>query len=207
MKVNKENVMEYVNYESSVPTEKTLQSSLIVFLMVGIPSCLFGAYSNITRITLLPWVIIFTLWALYLMVKKIYSKKQFILFLGAASLFISFLFMIAAYKYALIAYSVTIFQIFIVIILFVITNVINILNVLRLINKGYYKKKGKNENPLALFIAMSVLGLSMGRLLYITSQEVVITILVSLLLFLSFLFTTGAHNFLKYYFIRRYMQK
>lgn len=205
MKVNKENVMEYINYESGAPAEKTLQSSLIMFLMVGIPTSLFGAYSNITRIVLLPWVIIFIIWATSLMVNKKYSKKQFILFLSAVSLLISFLFMIAAYKYALLAYDVTMFQIFIIVVLYVSTNVINIMNVLRLINKGYYKKKGKNENPLALIIAMSVLGLSMGRMLYNSNQETVITILVSLLLFMSFLFTTGTHNFLKYYLIKRYI--
>jgi len=207
MNVDHEKVMNYINYETGVPMKKTLQSSLIMFCMVGIPSSLFGAYSNITRLVLLPLVIVLSFWALYLMVNTESKKDQFILFLGAFSLLTSLLFMIAAYKYALTIYKVTLFNILLIIALYIITNILNIFNVERLIKKGYYKKKGKNENLLALFIAMSVFGLSMGRMLNNASHEIVITILVSLLLFLAFLFTTGTHNFLKYYYIKRHIQK
>ena len=206
MKINQENVKEYINYESGVPTYKLLQSSLIMCCIIGIPSSLFGKYSNITKIILLPCIVIFCLWTIYQLIYKNINREHFILYLGVTSFFTSFLFMIAAYKFALMAYNVTIEHVLFIIIIFVIINSINILNVLRLIKKGYYKKKGRNENPSALFIAVSVCGLSMGKLFINTKQENVIAILVSLLLFMAILFTTGTHNFLKYYYIKKLLR-
>ena len=204
MNIVREKVNAYINYESHIPKKKTLQSSIIMLCMVGIPVSLYGAYSNITRLILLPFLLIFIFWAIYLLINTENKKAQFVLFLGGFSLIISLLFIIASYKFALLIYKVPMFYMLLIIILYIIANIINILNVQRLIKRGYYEKDSKNKKPTALFIAMSVFGLSMGNMLNNARQEVVIAILVSLLLFMAFIFTTGTHNFLKYYYVRTY---
>lgn len=201
MNVNPDNIMDYINYDTGIPKEKTLQSSLIMFGMLGIPCSLFGAYSNITRIILLPLIILLSLWAIYMMISKKSKKCSFILFLGVFSFFTSILFMISSYKIALLAYNVSHINIFQVILLYIVSAVLNILNVIRLIQKRYYSSKDKKGNLMPLFMATSILGLSMGKMIKDVKTEVIIAIMVSMMLFMSFMALTGTHNFLKYYYV------
>ena len=149
-------------------------------------------------------VIIFSAWAIYLLIDTNNKKTEFILFLGMFSFFISISFMVAAYKFAsstdILVHWV---DVAVIIALFIFINVLNILNVLRLIKKGYYQQKDKTENPMGLIFAMSILGLGIGKTMVgRLNQDVVVSILVSLMLFMSFLYSIGIHNLLKCYYIR-----
>ena len=57
---------------------------------------------------------------------------------------------------------------------------------------------------MALIVPMSMLGLFMGKILHNATQDFALIVLVSLLLFLSLISTLGAHNFLKYYYIKKF---
>lgn len=203
MIIEQEKIKSYIEYESNVPKTKTLRASLIMMLMVCIPSALFGAHSDITSFTLIPLVIIFGIWAIYLLIDTNNKKVKFVLFLGTFSFFIAVTFLVAAYKFASTTSKVQSLYVILVFVLFIVVNVLNILNVLRLISKGYYQQKGKAENPMGLILAMAILGLSIGKTMVgRANQDVVVAILISIMLFMSFLYSIGMHNLLKYYYIR-----
>ena len=57
---------------------------------------------------------------------------------------------------------------------------------------------------MGLIFAMSILGLILGRtMIGRLNQEAVVNILSWLLMFLSFIYSIGIHNLLKYYYIKR----
>ncbi|MHB1395123.1 MAG: hypothetical protein ACYCYE_19145 [Clostridia bacterium] len=206
MEFKRENIIGYVNSETSVPRKNALWGSLTVMLMVCIPSALFGVYANITRIVLIPIIGIFCIWIFYLLVNIESKKNQYTLFLGNFSVFISLSYILAAYKVAASAVDVPMVYIFVTLIAYVLTNVVSIINIIRLLNRGYYNLPHKAENPMGIIFAMSILGLGIGRVMVgKVSQDIAVTILVTCLMFMGFLHAIGTHNLLKYYFAKKYI--
>ena len=204
MEIRNNDILSYVNTESNVPKKNSLWGSMTVMLMVCIPSAIFGVYANITKVTLLSMVVVFSIWIFYLLVNTENKKNQYILFLGIFSGFISLSYMLAAYKVASSAMNVSSFYIIITLIVYLLTNIVSILNVTRLIKKGYYNVQRKTENPMGIIFAMSILGLGAGRAMVgNVNQDVAVTILVTCLIFMGFLHSIGTHNILKYYLAKK----
>lgn len=202
--IEKENIQGYVNFESNIPKKNGLLSFLWIMFIVCVPSAAYGAYSDITKIVMLPLVIIMSLWIVYLLIKTDTKIIQFIFFLGVFSVFISVSFLIAAYKIAATEMRVPEAYVLLTIVAYVIANFIGILNTLRLIRNGHFKVKRKIENPMGIIFAAGLLGLGIGRvLLGKISKDTVVAILVIGLMFLGFLFSIGTHNFLKYYYAKK----
>jgi len=180
-------------------------SFLWVMLVVCIPSAIFGVYSNITRIVMLPLVIIMSLWIVYLLLKTDTKKSQFVFFLGVFSVFISVSFLVAAYKIVATEIRISGIHILLIILAYVIVNILSIFNTLRLIKKRRFKVKGKNENLIGMIFASGLLGLSIGKVLMRKiNQNTSVAILVIGLVFIGFLFSTGTNNFIKYYYIKKF---
>ncbi|MCX7745460.1 MAG: hypothetical protein N2645_01020 [Clostridia bacterium] len=204
--IERVNIQGYINFESNIPKKTGLLSFLWIMFIVCIPSAVFGVYSNITKIVMLPLVIIMSLWIIYLLIKTDTKKIQFIFFLGVFSVFISLSFLVAAYKIAATETRVSLTCVILTIVTYVIANFICVFNTLRLIKNGHFKEKRKVENPMGIIFAAGLLGLSLGRvLLGKTSQDTVVAILVIGLIFLGFLFSIGTHNFIKFYFAKKFL--
>lgn len=204
--IKEEDIQSYINYESNVPKRKGLWSFLWTMLIVCVPTAIFGTNSDITKVVLLPLVIILSFWIIYLLIKTETKKIQFVFFLGVYSVFISISFLIAAYKIAVTEMRVSMVYVLIIIMIYITTNMLGILNTLRLIKKGYFTGQRKTENSMGVIFAASFLGLGIGKMLIgKINQDTVVAILVILLIFLGFLFSTGSHNFIKYYFAKKLM--
>lgn len=205
--IEKENVQGYIDFEPNVPKKNGLLGFGWIMLIVCIPSALFGVYAEITKIIMLPLVIIMSLWIIYLLIKTDTKRLQYILFLGVASVFISVSFLIAAYKIASTVMRVSTAYILLIVLAFIIANVLGIFNTIRLIKKGHFKVKKNNGNPVVMIFAVGLLGLGSGKILIgKISQDTAVAILVIGLMFLGFLISIGTHNFLKYYYARKYRE-
>lgn len=200
--LEKEKVIKYIMYESSISVKRTLLSSFIMILIVSLPSAIFGVYANITKIIFLPLIIVFCIWIVYLLKNTKGKRKQYILFLGLVSFFISISFMILAFNFASTIMTVKLIYIIGVAFFYILANTFYILNVLRLIKKDYYQKQGKTESPYSIIFPMAILGLGIGKSLYSVSQEKIVLIIVACMLFMAFLFSIGIHNLLRYYYIK-----
>lgn len=198
------NIDSYINNEAKTSKRKFLFGAWYFMLIVSLPSALFGEFADITKFVMIPFIVIMTFWIIYLFVEVEKKKRQFILFMGIYSVFISMSFLIAAYKMAATTINVSIGYILLILFAFILTIFLIIYNTLRLVRKGHYLEKEKAENPTGLIVASSLFGLGVGKiLLNKISQDTVVALLVVIFLFLGFLFLSGVHNLLKYYFIRK----
>ncbi|MHB1484137.1 MAG: hypothetical protein ACYCYI_05690 [Saccharofermentanales bacterium] len=198
------NIESYINMETNIPKKKGLLSLWWIMLIVCIPSALFGAYSNISKPIMLPLIIIMSFWIIYLLINTESKKMQYILFLGIYSIFISISFLTASYKIAATKINVSVGYILIILFVYILTIFLSIFNTLRLIRKGYFQKQKKMDNPMGIIIASELFGLGVGRvLLNKINQDTVVAILAMVLILLGFLYLSGVHNILKFYFIRK----
>jgi hypothetical protein len=201
--IEKENVENYIKVESNIPMRKGLLSFLWIMLIVCVPSAIFGVYADVTKLIMLPLVLIISLWLIYLLIDTDNKKMQLTLFLGILSVFISVSFLIAAYKVASTEIKVPPSYVLLAITFYLIANIVSVLNTIRLIKNGYYNVQRKIENPMGIIFAAGVLGLGIGGVLIKKMDQVsVVAILVVGLIFLSFLFCIGIHNLLKYHFLK-----
>jgi hypothetical protein len=208
MKNEVESIKSYVNYEADIPKNQILKAYITLMLVVSVPSALFGAYSKFTTIILIPLVIVLIAWDIYLLTDVNCKKESLILYQGIFSLFISISFMIAGYKFASTIMVVQWFQGTIIVNLFIIFNILNIYNILRTIKKNSYSQMKKKGRSSGLILAMCVLGLFLGKtMIGKLNQDTVVVILVSIMIFMSFLLSLGTHNILKYYYIRKVLSK
>ncbi len=122
--------------------------------------------------------------------------------MGLSSFFISISFMLGAYKIASLIWNISLLYIAITILLFLVNILLNFFNVIRLIKKDAYKQRDKGFNPLSLFMATSLLGIFWGKSFIGAKQDMIISIMVSLLIFMAFLYSVGILNLLKYYFMK-----
>ncbi len=198
----REKLLSYVNYEPRVTPKKTLVSCLTMLLLVSVPSSWFGVYSDITKVLILPSVLL-GIWILYLLIQRENTRKGYSLFLGTYSFFISTSFLVAAYKIVSTIMEVPVLYVTTILSTYILVNVLNVINVKRLIKKGYYLEQGRTENPLGIIFAMAILGLGIGKaLIGNVSQDGVVFILAGCMLFFSFLYTIGTHNLLKFYYLK-----
>lgn len=207
MSLEKEKIIKYIMYESSISIKKTLLSSFIMIFIVSVPSAIFGVYAYITKIIFLPLAIMFCIWIAYLLRNTENKRRQYILFIGLYSSFISISFMTLAYKFASMIMSVKLIYIIGVVFFYILANMFNIFNVIRLIKKDYYKNQGKTENPHSIIFPMAILGLCIGKSLYLIGQDKVVLIIVACMLFMAFIFSIGIHNLLRYYYMKAMDEK
>lgn len=198
------NLQGYINIESAIPQKKGLLSFLYLMLIICVPTSIFGIYSNVTKIIMLPITVVMILWVLYLLIKKQKSKSQFILFQAIFSTFISLSLLIAAYKIASSELQVPIKLVVLIFLIYIIIILSGMLYTLRLIENGYFVVERKSENPMGVIVTSGFLGLGLGRILmFKTSEDTAVLVLILGIIFLGFLFSIGTHNYIKYYFIKK----
>ncbi|MDQ2088150.1 hypothetical protein RBH29_17125 [Herbivorax sp. ANBcel31] len=199
-----ENIKSYVKFDSNIPKKKGLLSFIWLILIICIPTGIFGAYASITKNIILPLLTIIVLWAIYLLINT-EQKNQFILFLGVSSIFISISLLIATYKIVTIETEILLSHILIIMIIYVLLNITNTLNTLRLIKNGYFNVRKKSKNHLSIIFGAGLFGLVVGRILFTDlTQDTAVVVIAIIFIFLAFLFSTGTHNLLKYFFIKKY---
>lgn len=203
--IKKENIRLYLDFETNIPKKSGLLSLLLIMMIVCVPASFFGVYSTVTKIVMLPLVMIMSIWIICLLVKTDTERLYYNLFQGIFSLFMSVSFLVLAYKIVAARINISETYIVLILILYVIMNLLNIFNTLRLIRKGYFNVKRKTKNPTGLIFAASLFGLVTGRVLIGgIRKETAAIILIIGLIFFGFLFSIGSNNLLKYYFARKY---
>ena len=70
MIIENEKIEGYIKFNSNISGRKELLCYMWLMLVISIPSGCFGIYAEITKIIILPIVFIFSVWILYLFVKK-----------------------------------------------------------------------------------------------------------------------------------------
>lgn len=200
-----ENIKNYVKFDSNIPKKKGLLSFIWLILIICIPTGIFGAYASITKYIILPLLAIIVLWAIYLLINTEQKKIQFILFLGVSSIFISISLLLATYKIVTIETEILLSHILVIMSIYVLLNITNILNTLRLIKNGYFNVCKKSRNHLNIIFGAGLFGLVGGRILFTdVTQDMAVVVIAIIFIFLAFLFSTGTHNLLKYFFIKKY---
>ncbi|MTI47350.1 MAG: hypothetical protein FH761_05895 [Firmicutes bacterium] len=188
-----------------VPNWKVLFSGYFFFLIISIPSALFGKMNVVTKPIMVAWTVIMGVWTLYLFFNKD-KIENYVLYLGVISIFISISSLVATYKIVSLIYEVEYYLVLLCGIIYLALIALNVWNTIRLIKNGYYSSTNQStKNNYGLILATSVLGLGIGRaFLGNVGNEKAIIIIVSVLLFFAFIFLTGSHNILKYYYIHKY---
>lgn len=200
-----QNIKAFVNMEYGVSERNGLLSFLYLLLLINIPTSIFGIYSNITKVTLLPLTILICIWDLTLLHKLKSKKKQYHLFQSTISIILSFSLLIAAYKVSSSEFYVSIIYVFIIICAFVFEIIFILCYYLYLIKKGYFINKKEQRYPSGVFVGMFIPILFSGK--YFSDKinnNTAVVILTVCLLILSSLFIFGVQNILRFYYLMKY---
>lgn len=194
----------FLKLESINLKKRELLSFLWIMLILCVPTAIFGKYSNITKLIMLPIVALMSFWIVYFLISKEIKKTQAILFLASISTFLSISMLAAAYKITSSEMKVSAYIVLLILLLYILTVIMVNLNILRLIKKGHFLVENNNKST-GIIITASFMGLGIGRLFrgQNMSQDTVVLVLSFLLLILGFLFSMGTHNFMKYYFLKK----
>ena len=201
--IENEKIRAYIEFNSNSPKRTELLSFLWGMFIVSIPAGYFGIHAEITKIIILPPVIILTVWIVYLFIKNGGNKTQYVLFMGSYIAFFSMSLLLCAYKIASTVIEVSKEYVVILIVAYIANIIIYMLNLKRLIKKGYFITKKNDISQLGVSIVAGVFGLGIGKTMFNNiGQDKVVEILVILLIFMGFFFSYGVSHFLKYYYLK-----
>lgn len=204
MMIEKENVEPFLINNSGISEKKSIQNFLTFILLICIPTALFGKYAEITKLIMLPIVIIMSLWGIYLIRQADKKRTECYLFFGISCVFLPLSLLLAAYKLALTEFIVPKIYILLISALFLIGNTLDILITLRLIKKGYFENRKTYKGLSQLSLTFGILGLLIARLTgKNTDQETAVSVVVACFLILGFLYSMGTQNFIKYYYSKK----
>ena len=203
--LNNTDVKAYIRFESlNVSKRRILFSHIMINGLVSIPTALFGVYSNITKILIIPIIVLVAIWAVNLAFGIERKQKEFILFLGCNSLILSMTCLLAIYKILSTIIEVSTMAIIGVIVFYIIGLIINNLNVLRLIKKGYYHKNS-NSGSAVLIFPFAIFGLGIGKaMIGNIGQNGAVILIAFCLMFFAVVCMVGTHNLLKYMLIQKF---
>lgn len=200
MEIKRDDIKYFIHRELVYPEKEIVRSSLIVMLIVCIPTAIFGAYSNITKIFMLPIILLFSIWAV-LLLRKAIDRSMFDLFSGLLTFFLSVSLLIGAYKeFSSSGQDISLRMIFFTLSLYLMCIILNITIAIQLIKKGYYKQDRKRKINVPLCVGLSTfVGISFGRTLLGSLDQKVDHLGTIILLIASFFLAFGTSNILRYY--------
>ncbi|SHJ80229.1 hypothetical protein SAMN02745751_03412 [Dethiosulfatibacter aminovorans DSM 17477] len=194
----------YIDLENiKVPNWKVLLSSYFFFMIISIPTALYGSMNELTNQMIGSWVIILGIWTLYFIFNK-HDENSYVLYMGMISVFTSITALIATFEMLNLLIDVNYSLIIIVVLIYLGLLGVNIWNIIRLVKKGYFLDPQKSSRTnYGLILGTSVLGIGVARAFFGgVGNDKAIMIIVSVLVFFVLVFLSGTHNFLKYYYIR-----
>jgi len=144
------------------PHKKALVRTLIIILMVGLPTAFIGKGSQLTYVLITPMSVTFFIWCIYLLVKTDEKRKLFYLYMGLVSIYESIIFLLISYKMASLVVNVPLYVMILVIFFYLLFLLFNYFYNIRLVNKGYYLKH-KVAMGSILGMACPFLGYFVGR--------------------------------------------
>jgi len=199
------NIKEYIQLTHPRLIKQYLWGWLIMINLFGIPTAIYGFLNSYTKVFLIP-IIIINIWIFYLMIGVEKKQKVYVLFIGVFSLLISFILMVASFKIVepingFLLEEYIIISIFFYIAIIVFGSMYHI----RAVKNGYYfKGNTKGRKGTGFVVALSSLGLLVGRVISRNVTEEVGTIIFALCaLILGYLLELGIHNLYKYYLLKR----
>ncbi|MFA6308488.1 MAG: hypothetical protein WC677_01900 [Clostridia bacterium] len=197
-------VKSFIDQESGIPHKKALRSFAFTVVILGIPTALLGKGSNITSIIIIPIMLFFVGWTIYISFKVEKKRKLFYLYLGLDSVFQSLIFLLASYKLLSTILYISPMTILIVMLSYCMFIFISLLVIMKLIKSGFYLKHKNGKVAVSLIFPFAVLGLLIGKATapYI-SQNTAITIISYFFVFTAVVFSIGSISVLKFILIRK----
>ena len=196
------NIKQFVDYETDISYEKRIKSCTMLLFMIGIPTSLFGTNRILSSIIILPIIMMFFIWSIYLSRNTIAKRKWVYLFMGSSNLFITMVLFIAIFKLLSTVYTLSIIFVLIAYVLLGVFIALNMLISMKVIEKGTYLKH-HNHISFTYILPYSILGFCIAKLFASRlNQNSIIIVMCFLLLLLAMIFTMGSVHILKFIFIK-----
>ncbi|QIB70016.1 hypothetical protein Ami103574_12225 [Aminipila butyrica] len=206
MNIQKDDIQYFINQESYSPPKKMIRSFLLLILILGMPTAIFGAYSNITSAVMLPIIMGICIWGI-LLLKNPINQNKLNLFLGASALSISLSTLILAYKtYASNNNHEVPLQIICFILgVYIICIAVYITIIFQWIKKGHYRQQKKYKNVKWITSGIMIIMIVSGReILGAIDRNILDKAMLLMLILVAFTCAYGGTScFLKYYLAKK----
>lgn len=203
MKIKKNDIKYFIKLEEQVYTRESILSFLLLMLIVGIPTAVFGLYSNVTSLVMIPIMCVMCVWSFFLW-RNPTNYNQFNLYTGIIALFLSFSSLILAYRYLLSSgQQVSPKTLILVLGIYCICIFTNIMISIRFIHKGYYKQEKKYRQHSQVEHLIPIIGVVLvvsGRTVFARLDQNLLDYLIIIFLLISaFLLIFLIMNIFRYY--------
>ncbi|MFV0515839.1 MAG: hypothetical protein ACK5MV_00375 [Aminipila sp.] len=205
MDIKKENIQYFINQESYYSPKTTIRKILPGLIIFCVPIAIFGAYSNITSVVMLPIIVVLCIGGIILLKNPI-NQNKFNLFMGVSGLFLSLSTLILDYKFfggdnSEVSLKIT----GLILGLYIICIAVYIIITIILIRKGYYNKQKKYKNVDWIISTIMIIGIVSGKeILGIIDRNILDNVILLFFIFLALMFgCAGTLGFLKYYLAKK----
>lgn len=208
LELDEEKVSGFLNNNFIIKTKRQLFDSVLVTVLLSIPSSIFGANALFTTI----FFILIDIFLFLNLIKVLRMKEAIIcyqnLLEGINSLYLGIIFLVIVYKILVYKYDPNIWLLAFLLLLFLCCSGLFLWSIIRRIKKGAYKESKANLDLPVKAMFGGMIGYLLGKNLFKgVSQDTIVTIITVILVSLSFLSSLGVVYILKFYLQKNLEQR
>lgn len=179
--------------------KQVIRSCLILMLIWGLPTAIFGMNSNLSKLSMILIIITLSTWSIVLLRNPIVNHNQFNLHISVLFQFLSILSLIIGFRELSHTTQMSQIEICMIMALYLLCIALSMFIIIKLIKKEHYRTPNKTKKYEGITTSIGVMGVLFGRKIFGNANQGTLSYVMGIFfIVVGFYLALGTTNFLRY---------